>query len=381
MVGSGKKEEVVENNVFRVVSGPFEVLVVTAGELQASSATSIEGPSELRSRSLRLNDILIQDLIPEGTIVDSGDYVAELDRSEIDNALKDVLDNLEVAQSEVLRTRLDTTLQLTQLRENLRNLKFNVEESQIAVEQSVFEPPATIRQVNIELEKAERAYDQAFKNYELQVEQYEAQMREAEVEYEKVLREKEEMESVIEKFTIYSPAPGMIIYYKEGDTGNKRVVGSTINSWDLTIAELPNLMSLNSITYVNEIDVDKIRIGQTVRVGFDAFPEKTLPGRVIDVSNVGYQLPNTDSKVFEVLIEVLQYDSDLKPAMTTSNFIVISSEDEVLSIPYEFISFEDDGNYVYDEDGNKIEIIIGAYNETHIKVLDGIKEGKILIKG
>ena len=118
MIGTGKGDEPVSDNKFEVTSGDFEVLVVVSGELQASSATSIEGPSELRSRNLRLNDIVIQDLITEGTVVDSGDWVAELDRSEIDNTLKDVLDNLELAQSSMTSIRLDTTIQLTQLREN-----------------------------------------------------------------------------------------------------------------------------------------------------------------------------------------------------------------------------------------------------------------------
>jgi hypothetical protein len=67
--------------------GKFEVLVTITGELQAERSEQIMGPAELRSRNLRIGNIRIQDLIPEGTVVDSGDYVALLDRSESDNAL------------------------------------------------------------------------------------------------------------------------------------------------------------------------------------------------------------------------------------------------------------------------------------------------------
>lgn len=62
--------------------GDFEILVMVTGELQAESSVEIRGPSELRSRSHRLRSIKIQSLVPEGTVVDSGEWVATLDRSE-----------------------------------------------------------------------------------------------------------------------------------------------------------------------------------------------------------------------------------------------------------------------------------------------------------
>ncbi|GAJ16589.1 unnamed protein product, partial [marine sediment metagenome] len=50
----------------------------------------------------------------------------------------------------------------------------------------------------------------------------------------------DEMMSVLDKFTIYAPAPGMLIYHKEWG-GQKRKVGSNISPWDLTVATLPDL--------------------------------------------------------------------------------------------------------------------------------------------
>lgn len=33
---------------------------------------------------------------------------------------------------------------------------------------------------------------------------------------------------------------------------------------------------MNSKTYVNEIDISKVKAGQEVRIGIDAFPEKNI---------------------------------------------------------------------------------------------------------
>jgi len=377
-VFANNKTEKLTLNTFEVSKGQFEIVVVSTGELQAASAMLISGPEELRGRSLRMGDIQISDLIPEGTEVEAGDYIAELDRSTADNLLKDVLDNLEVAQSNLSRIKIDTTIQLTTLRGEILDLKFNVDQTKIALEQSKYEPPATIRKAEVNLEKAERAYSQTLKNYDLKVLQFEANMREAEIEYESRLREKAAMESVLDKFTIYSPAAGMVIYHRESD-GSKRIVGSTINSFDLTIAELPNLNMLSSITYINEIDINLLKIGQPVYIGFDAFPEKRLPGIVTEISNVGYQLPNTDAKVFEVIIKVLEYDLELKPSMTTFNKVNIATYDSVYFVPIQFVHFENDGEYVYDVEGNKIKVVLGKYNDVAVIIKEGLKTGDILL--
>ena len=220
-----------------------------------------------------------------------------------------------------MRTKLDTTMNLRQLRDELINLQFAMEEAEITLEQSKFEPPATIRQAEIELEKATRAHDQATKNYALKVQQSKAEMREAEINLARDRRTKEEMEAVLSKFDVKAPASGMVIYKRNWD-GTKRTAGSEINTWDLTVATLPDLSTMISMTYVNEIDISKIKVGQEVRVGVDAFPEKEFTGNVMEVANIGQQLPNADAKVFEVRIEMNENDTVLRPSMTSSNEII-----------------------------------------------------------
>ncbi len=374
-VTSGEDLETLE---VKVTIGNFEILVTTTGELQAENSKQISAPAGLRSRNLRFGQLKIQDLIPEGTVVDSGDYVAQIDRSDADNRLKDMLDELEKEEYDLLKTRLDTTIQLRNLRDELINLEFNVEEVEITLEQSSYEPPATIRQAQINLDKAMRAFDQAKKNYKLKVQQAKADMRDDEINLAKRQRQKDEMMSVLDKFTIYAPTPGMLIYHKEWG-GQKRKVGSNISPWDLTVATLPDLSSMISKTYINEIDISKIQVGQEVRIGVDAFPEKEYKGKVFEVANIGEQLPNTDAKVFEVVIKVDGTDPILRPSMTTSNQIVTSIFEDVLFLPLEAIHVDDSIPFVYKKNGTKQVVILGESNENEIIVEQGLKEGDRLL--
>jgi multidrug resistance efflux pump len=362
----------------KVERGEFEILVTTTGELQAISSVDINGPTELRnSRELRIREIKIQDLVPEGTLVDSGDYVGTLDKTELSTSQKDLEDEVESAESQYLKTQLDTTMQLRERRDQLVNLKFAMEEKKIVLDQSQYEPPATIRQAKIDLEKAQRAYEQARDNYSLKVQQAEASMRQDSINLNQHKRKVEKIKSVINKFTIYAPQAGMVIYKKEW-SGQKRKVGSTISPWDLTVATLPDLSVMNSKTYVNEIDISKVKQGQEVRIGVDAFPEKKYTGQVVEVANIGEQLQNTDAKVFEVLIRVDQSDSIMRPAMTTSNQIITNVYDDVLFIPLEAVHNNDSLSFVYTKNGKKQIIVPGETNENYMIVEQGLEEGQEL---
>lgn len=355
----------------RVAQGRFEILVNVTGELKAQNSEDITAPPELRGRSFRISEVKIQDLIPEGTVVDSGAYVATLDRAVLSNQLKSTEDELEKSQQAYLKVQLDTTLQLRELRNNLINLKFDMEEKQIVLEQSRFEPPATQRQAQINLDKAEREYRQASHNYSLKKEQAEASMKEVAINLERQRRERQDMLDVLSKFVIRAPKPGMVIYYREW-SGSKRKVGSSVSPWDLTVATLPDLSVMNSRTYVNEIDISKVKKAQSVRISVDAFPEKRFTGEVVEVANIGEQLPNTDAKVFEVGIRVNEYDPILRPSMTTGNQIITNVYDSVMYIPLEALHANDSISYVFTKRGKRQVVVPGEMNENHIIIEQGL---------
>ncbi|MGE4540937.1 MAG: HlyD family secretion protein, partial [Bacteroidales bacterium] len=298
-----------------VKKGPFIISVTTTGELEAKSSENIFGPSPSSLREARLWQLKIDDIIPDGSIVDSGDYVARLDRTELTNKIKDQEIDIEQFQNNFTKTQLDTTMELRAARNDLVNLRYAMEEAQITVDQSIYEPPATQRQVQIELDRAQRSLDQAERNYSLKYEKAVANMSEVATALRKKQSEYEKLIALNAEFTIKAPKAGMVVYQRDWD-GSKRGIGATISAWENVVATLPNLREMITKTYVNEIDISKVKTGQRVEIGVDAFPEKKFTGEVIEVANIGEQMRNSNAKVFEVKIEVNEFDSILRPAMT-----------------------------------------------------------------
>ncbi|MDW7694356.1 efflux RND transporter periplasmic adaptor subunit [Flammeovirgaceae bacterium SG7u.111] len=359
-----------------VKKSDFEIAITTTGELDPINSVSIRGPRGLRRSGLR--EFKIEKLIPEGSRVKAGDFIAELDKSELFNKYQEERDQLTKEQAEYTQTKLDTALQLREARDNILNLQFNVEEKEIVLEQSQFEPPATIKQAEIELTKAKRDLKQAKENYEIKAEQARAKMTEAQMELNEQQQDVKFLDDLLSSFTIIAPQNGMVIYTKSWN-GKKIREGSTISSWNPEVATLPDLSTMISKTYVNEVDIMKIKRGQPVKIGLDAFPEKKLTGLVTQVANVGEQKPNSDAKVFEVLIKVSESDTTLRPAMTTSNIIISNTVENVLSVPLECLHNQGDSiTYVYTKLGigtTKQQVMVGSTNDNEAVIESGIEEG------
>jgi multidrug efflux pump subunit AcrA (membrane-fusion protein) len=143
VIGKMNSKKDISNLYAEAKKGQFDIIVTTTGELQAENSTDIFGPQITQSRNIRAADIKITDMVAEGTEVKLGDYVATLDKTTFDNTLKDELERLVTSQTNLEVKILDTAVTLSNLRDNIKNLKFTVDEAEITVLQSKYEPPTT----------------------------------------------------------------------------------------------------------------------------------------------------------------------------------------------------------------------------------------------
>jgi HlyD family secretion protein len=356
-----------------VKSGPFTVEITTTGELKAQRSQQVMGP--MRAMQFRINQITIEKMVDEGTVVKEGEFIASLDKSELFGRVADTQTNLDQELAQYEQVQLDTALKLRQQRDNILNLEYNVEEQQLVLEQSKYEPPATIKQNEFNYQKSVRDLEQARENYKIMIKQEQARMAERAARLREVQQEYSQMQELLKEFTIIAPQDGMVIYVTNWN-GSKVAEGSQISAWNPVVATLPDLTSMESITYVNEVDIRKVKAGQQVTIGLDAFPEKTLTGQVSKVANVGQQRPNSDAKVFEVLILVNESDPLLRPAMTTSNAIIAEKLENVLFVPLEAIHVQNDSiNYVHLSNGTKQEVKLGLSNSNDVVIEMGLDQG------
>ena len=363
----------------RVRRDNFKIDVTVSGELEAKNSVNVMGPTGLQSA--RIYQVKIDDIVPEGKVVQKGDFIAALDRSELLEKIREEELDHEESLNKYEQTRIDTAIDLRAQRDKLINAEYDVEEKRLILEQSQFEPPATIKQNELNLEKAKRTLVQGRQEYQLLQEKSTSQMAQAWAKLKDAKGDLSFLQELSQRFTINAPENGMVIYDRDWN-GRKKEKGSQIQAWSPVVATLPDLSAMVSKTYVNEVDISRIDEGQTVELGLDAFPEKQLSGTVTHVANIGEQRPNSDAKVFEVTVEVHEADTTLRPAMTTSNMIITDYVEGVLLVPLEAVHNQGDTlTYVFQKNGfstRRQEVALGAKGNDLVVVTDGLEEDDIV---
>lgn len=356
----------------------FLVSISATGELKAKKSTMIRGPQGMRSA--QIYNTTIKDIIPEGTIVKKGDYVASLDKSELATKIQNVQTEIEKENTKLEQIKIDTAIQMKGIRDEIANQEFSMAQEELEIERNKYEPQMVIDQSKLKLENSLRSMAQLENKAELMVIQSEAKVREIEATLKQQAAKLKQMTDLSKAFSIRAPEDGMLIYQRTWN--GKKGPGSQISGWDPTVAELPDLTKMTSVAYISEIDISKIKKGQKVSIKVDAFPEKEFDGQIISVANIGQELRGQEAKVFEIIIVINQTDDVLRPSMTTTNDIHIYEYEEVVYIPLEGFYSDSIDYTIVKKPGGLVrqQIISGATNENEIVVVEGLDENdKILL--
>jgi len=348
----------------------FASSITTTGELRARRFVTIQGPN---SQVAEIFQTKITWMVPEGTRVKEGDRVAELDPAPAATRLQSVQLDLQKAEADFTNAQLDSAMALSQAREDVRTADYALEERTLAKQQAVYEAPTLKRQADIDYDRAVRGAAAARRNLDIKTQQAVAKISIAQANVQRRRTAIAAVEAAIAEFTVRAPSEGLVIYLREG--GRSKGPGSTYYPWDPTVATLPDLAAMQSQTYVNEVDIRSVAVGQNVRLTLDAERGKHLTGQVISVANVGEQRPNQDAKVFEVVIDIAESDTTLRPGMTTANTIEIGTSSRVLTIPLAAVVNENQQAFVYVQSGSDIvkqAVQLGASDNLNVIVARGL---------
>jgi RND family efflux transporter MFP subunit len=371
--------------VYKVKKENFEAIITCKGEIQSEKAILINVPDVMGDRKLEIWDTQIKDLIPEGSIVKKGDYVALLDQGRIKQLMET---NQEVLKKLIFNyndEKIDSAVDLVDQRNGIEQFQFDLQNSKIEMEQSVYESPAYQRKAQMAYERTLRQLDAKNRAYRLTQRNLNTRVKRMETQIEDFTTKDTKYQLAYDEARITAPNDGMIIYGRTFGRGGSRklTIGSWVSMQNPVIATLPDLSVLASETYVEEIYISKIKVGDSARVIIDALKNQEKTGVISTISNVGQEMTGFESKVFKVNIRIASDNKKIKPAMTTNNEIIISREQNVLVIPRSALFSDGEKQYVYLQEFSGVtvrNVECGNQSEKFAVIKNGLKEGdKILL--
>lgn len=367
-------KSLISEKLYTVQSGAFELKLSIKGEVRGKNAVVISLPDELKRRDLRIYQIKIKDMVQEGTMVKKGEWIATLDAAEINNQMQTNRQDLTKYMAELNDAKIDSAIRLTKLREELEEFKYDLAFKQLELEQAKYESPAFQRKKNVEYNRTIRQMEKKRRDYELNRLKLKVKTKRTEDKYNEYYLRDSLLKNALRACRVKAPKDGMVMYAKLWG-GRKLRVGDQINRWMPTIATLPDMSVLVSETYVQEIDIMKIAIGDTVEIYIDALPDKIYNGFISKIANIGQELPGFDTKVFKVLIDMYENGKEIKPSMTTDNRIILTSLDNVVKIPRNTLFSDNGDNFVYLKSRGKIwkkRVVSGPENSEEVVIKSGL---------
>lgn len=193
----------------------------------------------------------------------------------------------------------------------------------------------------------------------------------------------------LEDYSITSTIDGTVIEknYDVGDTLDTSTASTTGIAYPAVIYDMS---ALTFDIIVNELDINKIEVGQKVEITADAVEGKTFTG-VVDKVNINGTTTNGSTN-YPVTVLVDGTPEELKPGMNVSAKIVVEDAGSVLCVPVEAVSRGADGTSLVkvagegalDENGNVVnpskledrEVTLGRSDDTYIEILSGLEEGE-----
>ncbi len=409
---SGLVEEPV---TFAVEKGPFDHVVLEQGEIESSS--NIDVVNEVKARGTTGMTILW--VVPEGTYVKKGDKLVELDSSGLQDELSAQRIKVLGAEAQVISSEATVSTNEIALQEYLEG---TYQSERRAILSEIDLAQQTLRKAELNLDSARRlAAKGMLKGLQIEAEEFSvsnsrtllesAQSKlkvldeltkeknrvqlASNIEASKaklssdrnVLNEEQtkqtEIQDLIKKCTIYSPADGIVVYNNERGRGGSvdfMVKEGAVIRERQTILKLPDPSKMQVKALVNESRIVRILPGMACKVKVSAYPNEML-ARVKRVNK--YAEPgswfSSSVKEYAAYLEIVDPPEAIRTGMSAEVRIFVEQLPEALQIPVHGV-YEYRGHLFClvkkgENEWETREVKIGATNEKNVTISEGLAEG------
>lgn len=385
------KEQAAAVASFPVKQGEFVIsLHLKDGELEAVKSEQITSP---RVRG----QLKITHLFPEGEVVEVGDLVIEFDRVEFEKKVTEEEHELQAAKAEQGKTLANQGVEMARQEADIENKEASLRLAELQMEKMKFESFIDREEAKLKTRQAELALEQARKKIEAQRIVDEAERTKQELRVADEERGLERAQRDLESLTIHAGKPGLVVYQRVWKGGRNEKIRVGDEPWGgQTLITLPDLSRMQVKTWVNEVDVDKLEVGNEVLIRLDALPGPVFHGKISNIASLGHEKEGDKNvQVFDILVEIDEEDARLKPGMTAACEVIVETipprparddaeieeaeETEVAGIPLYIpidAVFEKGGRtLVYRiQAGQPVEqeVALGSRNENYVIVEEGL---------
>jgi HlyD family secretion protein len=279
----------------------------------------------------------------------------------------------ELRQDEILAQRSQLNLELA--KDDLELLNDFTYKRQLAALES-------------DVKQSEMALERTRRKAAANIVQASAELQAKESELNRQISKLQKIEDQLQKARIIAPMDGVAVHatsVRQSFRGNDEPLqeGTAVRERQELI-HLPTTSSYIAEVKVHESSLEKIRLGQPVRITIDALPDKVLVGQVATIAplpDAQSVFMNPDLKVYKTEIYIQGDGEDLRSGMSCRAEIIIDQFKNTTYIPVQAVVRVNGDTLVYVAKGNEWEkrvVTLGPDNNRLAQIESGLNKGEVV---
>lgn len=351
--------------------GSLRQVLLLSGELRSVGAADIVVPDSPQ------RDPVIRWMIEEGTSVEAGDRMVELDTSQIASQLDARQIDLEETINELNERAAEIAGEIAQKEFEVEQARINVRKAEI--DSSIPEEMQSQREYQefqLAVEQAQNNLAKIENDFTALVEGSEAELDVLRIEVQIDERDLDETRRALDTMVLRAPRAGIAVAADNRKEGRKFQVGDS--TWDnAEVMLIPDLSEMVVDTRMSDVDDGKVTPGMRVVCTLDAYPERQIPGFVRSITPVAQWLNiRSEQRFFRIMVDLEESDPEImRPGMSVKVEVVTTVRDDVLLVPRRALEFGTEEVFAVLENGDRQRIELGSCGAHLCAIRSGLSEG------
>ena len=336
---SCKEPEKKEILIDHIAGKTFEDILTVDGTVEAVRSTTMSCPEQLEGK--------IVYLIEDGTHVEAGDLVCQLENREYQDIVDQLLIEIENAKANMTKTKAYLDMQYSQLDAQVKTNEVQTMISNLDSLQLIYASPVQRRIKELELQKAAIVKNKLMKKLKSLDIINKNQIRRMELQIQSKENRAKYVDEILSTMTINATQPGMAM------RANSWLTGKTVQEGDavertMPLINIPDLTEMKVKILASEASYKRMNINDRVEYSFDAMPGNTAWGKILSKAPIGQPIKrNSQVKFFEVVATVDSAKVLPKPGLSVTCNIIIQLVKDTIVVPQVAIFDEDSLKFVY----------------------------------
>jgi hypothetical protein len=364
----------------KVFSGPLEITLRMSGQTSARNFANVTAPL-LRGPEMR-GSLVLMKLAKPGAMVHKGDLIAQLDAQSLEDHIDDLKDTVQQAANDVQKREAEQKVEWEDMQQTLRVAKSELDKAKLDYSAGEVKTDIERELLKLSMDEAQARYNEQLKDVAFRKASQESELKILKLTLERHSRHMARHTRDLEKFTMYASMDGLAVMANIFRGGEMAQVQLGDQVWPgQQIMKIVDTRSMQVEGSVSQSDSSELRLGQRVRIGLDAFPNKALTGRIYSLGAlaVGGWRQNYYIRNVPVRVAIEGSDPMLIPDLSAHGDIILETLPDQLQVPIAAV----------DEQGGKATVrvktatgwetrpvTLGKRNNAYVAVTSGLQAGE-----